>query len=75
MKRYTPFTINDVTFIDSCQFILSSLDKLSSNLRKDQFIETKKLLELFYVQQPNRPQINNVTEGGEESEAMHVHED
>ena len=75
MERYTSFTINDVTFIDSCQFLLSSLDKLSSNLTKDQFRETRKYLESFYVQQRNQPQTNNVTEGGEEGEAMHVHED
>ena len=55
--------------------MLSSLDKLSSNLSKDQFRENRKYLESFYVQQPNQPQINNVTEGGEEGEAMHVHED
>ena len=55
--------------------MLSSLDKLSSNLSKDQFRENRKYLESFYVQQPNQPQINNVTEGGEEGETMHVHED
>ena len=66
------FTINDVTFIESCQFMLSNLDKLSS---KDQFRETRKYLESFYVQQPNRPQTNNMAEGGEGGEAMDVHED
>ena len=75
MERYMSFTINDVTFIDSCQFMPFSLDKLSCNLGKDQFRETRKYLESFYVQQPNQPQTNNVTEGGEEDEAMHVHED
>ena len=75
MESYTSFTINDVTFRDSCQFMLSSLGKLSSNLSKDQFRETRKYLESFYVQQPNQPQTNNVTDGGEEGEAMHVHED
>ena len=75
MESYTSFTINDVTFIDSCQFMLSSLERLSSNLSKDQFRETRKYLESFYVQQPNQPQTNNVTEGEEEGEAMHVHED
>ena len=69
------FTINDVRFIDSCQFMLSSLDKLSSNLSKDQFRKTREYLESFYVQQPNQTQTNKVTEGGEEGEAMHVHED
>ena len=75
MEHYTSFTINKVNFIDSYQFMLSSFDKLSSNLSKDQFRENRKYLESCYVQQPNQPQINNVTEGGEEGEAMHVHED
>ena len=55
--------------------MLSSLDKLSNNLNKDQFRETRKYLESLYVQQPNQPQHNNVTEGGEEGEAMFVNED
>ena len=70
-----PFTINGATFIEPCQFMLSSFDKLSSNLSKYQFRETRKYLESFYVQQPNQPQTNNVIEGGEEGEAMHIHED
>ena len=61
-------------FIDLCQFMLSSLDKLTNNLSKDQFRETRKYLESLYVQQPNQPQ-TNVTEGGDEGEAMHDHED
>ena len=72
---YTSLAINDVTSIDSCQFILSSLNKLSRNLSKDQFRETKKYLELFYVQQPNQPQINNVTKSRKEDEVIHVYED
>ena len=72
---YTSLVINDVTSIDSCQFILSSLNKLSRSLSKDQFRETKKYLELFYVQQPNQPQINNVTESRKEGEVIHVYED
>ena len=75
MDRYTSFTISEVTFIDSCQFMLSFFGKLSSNFNKDQFRETRKHLESFYVEQRNHPQINNVTEGGEEGEPMHVHED
>ena len=75
MECYTSFTISDFTFIDPCQFILSSLDKLSDNLSKDRFKETRKYLESFYVQQPNQTQTNNVTEHEEEGEAMHVHED
>ena len=74
MECYTSFAISDVTFIDSCQFMLSSLDKLSFILSKDQFRETSKHLESFYIQQPNQPQTNNVTEGEEEGEAMHIHE-
>ena len=49
--------------------------KIIQQLSKDQFRETRKYLESIYVQQPNQPQTNNVKEGGEESEAMHVHED
>ena len=75
MECYTSFTIIDVRFIDLCQFMLSSLDKLSSNLSKDQFRETRKYLESIYIQQPNQPQTNNVTEVGEEGEAMLIHED
>ena len=51
--------------------MVSSIDKLSSNLSKDQLRETRKYLESFYIQQPT----NNMTEGGEEGEAMHGHED
>ena len=46
-----------------------------SNLSKDQFMETRKYLESFFVQQPNQPQTNNVKESGEDGEAIHVHED
>ena len=66
MERYTYFTMNYVTFIDSYQFMLSSLDK---------FRETRKYLESFYVQQPSQPQTNNVTEGGKEVEVMHIYDD
>ena len=55
--------------------MLSSLDKLSSSLSKNQFRETRKYLELFYVQPPNQPQTNNVIEGGEEGDALHTRED
>ena len=55
--------------------MLSSLDKLSSNLSKDQFRETIKYLESFYVQKPNPRQSNNVREDGEEGEVMYTHED
>ena len=64
-----------MTFIDLCQFMLSSLETLSSNLSKDQFRDTVKYLESFYVQPANQPQTNNVTEGGEEGELMQFHED
>ena len=43
-------------------------------MSKDQFRETRKYLESFYVQPPNQLKINNVAEGGEEGEAMHVYE-
>ena len=55
--------------------MLSSLNKLPINLSKDQFRETKKYLESFYVQQPNQPQTNNVTVVGKERETMHIYED
>ena len=74
MKCYSPFTTNDVTFIDSCQFMLSSLDKLSSNLSKNQFRVTRKIFWSRF-NQPNQPQANKVTEAGEEGEALHTHED
>ena len=61
MERHMSLKINDVTFIDFCQLMLPFLDKLSSNLSKDQFRETRKYLQPFYVQQPNQPQTNNVT--------------
>ena len=54
--------------------MLSSLNKLFSNFSKDQFKETRKHLESFYVQQPNQPQTNNMTVGGEESKGIHAHE-
>ena len=62
MERYTSFRINDVTFVDSCQFMLSSLEKLSGNLSNDQFREAREYLERFYIQSSNQPQINNVIE-------------
>ena len=49
MEHYISFTINGITLIDYCQFMLSSLDKLPSNLSKDQFRETRKYLEPFYI--------------------------
>ena len=55
--------------------MLSSLDKLSSNLSKDQFRATRKYLESFYVEQRNQLQTNNVKVDGEEGEAMHADED
>ena len=55
--------------------MLSSLHKLSSKLNKDQLRETRKYLEPFFIEQRNHPQTNNMIEGGEMGEAMHVHED
>ena len=75
MEHYMSFTTNDVTFIDLCQLMLFSLDKLSRNLNKDQFRENRKYLESFYVEQRNDPQTYNVIEGGEEGEVMQIHED
>ena len=75
MEPYTSFTINDVKFIDPCQFMMSSFQKLSNNLNKEQFRETRKYLESFYIEQRNHPQTNNVVEGGEEGKSMHIHKD
>ena len=38
--KYTSFTIGDVTFIDSMQFIMSSIKKLSKNPTDDKVKET-----------------------------------
>ena len=38
-------------------------------------METRKYLESFYVQQPNQPQTNNVTECREWVKVMHTHND
>ena len=47
MEKYTSFTVGGVTFIDSCQFMQSSLDQLVSNL--DGFPESEKYLQSQYV--------------------------
>ena len=47
METYTSFTIGGVTFIDSCQFMQSSLDQLVSNW--DGFSESEKYLQSQYV--------------------------
>ena len=77
MECYTSFTINDVTFIDSCQSMLSSLDKLFSNLGKDQFRETRKqkIFRVILLSTTKSTTNNNVTEGGKEGDTMHAHED
>ena len=54
--------------------MLSSLDKLSSNLGKDKFRKTRKRLESFHIQLPNQPQINDVTEVGKEGKVMDIYE-
>ena len=40
MERYLSFTIDNLRFIDSLQFMNASLDKLSSNLSTHEFIHT-----------------------------------
>ena len=41
-EKYTAFYISKLSFIDSFQFMSSSLDKLSDNLEDEDFIYTKK---------------------------------
>ena len=47
-EKYISFTIGRVRFIDSFQFMLASLDKLTSNLSDEQFKETTSYLESSY---------------------------
>ena len=52
--------------------MLSSLDELFTNLSNDQFKETKKYLELFYIQQPSQSQSNTATEVDKRVKSMQV---
>ena len=63
MEKYTSFTIGGVTFIDSCQFMLSSLDQLVNNL--SEFPETKKYIESIYA--PDAPQVETDVSRGNDS--------
>ena len=47
----------------------------AQQLEQNQFRETRKYLDSFYVQQPYQSQNNNATESGEEGKAIHIHED
>ena len=47
-ERYTSFTIGDVTFIDSMQFMMSSLDNLFKNLKDDKLREILRYLKSSY---------------------------
>ena len=40
MERYLSFTIDNLRFIDSLQFMNESLEKLCKNLRRDDFVHT-----------------------------------
>ncbi|XP_066914127.1 uncharacterized protein [Clytia hemisphaerica] len=43
-EKYIGFSIGDITFIDSFQFMPSSMAKLASNLAKDQFLQVIRYL-------------------------------
>ena len=47
-EKYTSFTIGDVTFIGSFQFMPSSIESLSDNLTDVQFKETMRYLKSDY---------------------------
>ena len=40
MKRYLSFTMDNLRFIDSLQFMNESLEKLCKNLRREDFMHT-----------------------------------
>ena len=42
MERYLSFTIDNLRFIDSLQFMNESLEKLSANLKPEDFIHTRR---------------------------------
>ena len=41
MERYMSFTIDNLRFIDSFQFMSASLDKLASNLKQEDFVHSR----------------------------------
>ena len=55
-EKYISFTIGDITFIDSCQFMLSSLDKLASNLtifpEVNKYVENELYTEHIHDEEP-----------------------
>jgi hypothetical protein len=42
MERYLSFTIDNLRFIDSLQFLNTSLDKLAANLKSNDFVHTRR---------------------------------
>ena len=42
MERYLSFTIDNLRFIDSLQFLNASLDSLAKNLKEDDFLHTRR---------------------------------
>ena len=71
-EKYTSFTIGGVTFIDSCQFMLSSLQNLASNLSSfpetDKYLKTDLMGRLDYYDQNHADLLDegdadDVTEG------------
>ena len=59
-ERYISFTIGDVTFIDSCQFMSTSLSKLASNLTE--YPETEKYVEQVVSGRFDENEFNEILE-------------
>ena len=47
-EKYISFTVGQVTYMDSNQFMMSKLETLVENLDDNKFYETRKYLEMMY---------------------------